>query len=224
MKVTLCWAALSVFSGFFILKVVFSMSIGRAFFVSIATITTIGYGPVINSNNIEHLYFLGAYFVFCVMPCTILQVINIYDAIQSNAELVHNRINKKLNFDKEISSILLFRNEALFALFASLFILLFLLLIGTITYRYITSDQNHWADAFFNSAATITTIGYGSFDIENEYGYYLFSLFAILCNCSVSVIIAYIGSIIVAAGQNLDEKYFHRDNSNDDTIESIAIL
>ena len=227
MKITLCWAMLSIFSGFFILKVVFHLSVGRSIFVAVATMTTIGYGPVINSNNYEHLYFLSGYFVLSVFPFTILQAINICDSMQSNAELIHDRINKKINFDKEGDSIILFRNEALFTILASFFILLLLLIIGTITYRYITSDQKNWASSFFNSSATVTTIGYGSFDIENEYGYYLFSLFAILCNFSVSVILSNIGSLIIAAGQNLDDNYIQKEESNYKSVDdrvNIAII
>ena len=136
---TLCWGFLSILIGFTFLKTSFKYTIERSLFVAVTSVTTIGYGPVIDANNEEDHFFLTGYFLVCIFPFIGLQMINIYDAMQSNAELIHMRINEKLennsNTNSSNDSIRLFRNEILWTLFGSILIILMLLLIGTVTYR-----------------------------------------------------------------------------------------
>jgi hypothetical protein len=215
--ITLCWGLISVlYIGIPILMNSFKYSLERSLFISVASIITIGYGPNLDANDKKDHYFLTGYFILCVFPFTILQIITINDAIQSKAELIHHRINEKITNDKsDGAAIIFFRNEALHILFTSLVILLLLLLFGTIIYRYMTTDQRTWTDALFNCVATVTTVGYGTFNIEKAYAYYIATLFAIISNYTVSVIIANIGSVLAAASQNLDSggsNNYDRDN------------
>lgn len=221
--ITFFWGWLSMLSGFTILITSFKFSVERSLFISVAAILTIGYGPSIDANNKEDHYLLSGYFVLCVLPFTILQAITVYDAMQSNAELIHYRINEKIKINKTIDASVLFRNEVGYAVFKSMFILLLLIIIGTITYRYTTSDQRTWTDAFFNCAATITTVGYGVFNIENVYAYYVLTLFAVFSAYSVNVITVNIGGLVLAATQNLDNNYVIKDmssNSNSNRDEN----
>ena len=220
--ITLCWGLISVlYIGIPILMNSFKYSLERSLFISVASIITIGYGPNLDANDKKDHYFLTGYFILCVFPFTILQIITINDAIQSKAELIHHRINEKItNYQSDgAAAIILFRNEALYILFTSLVILLLLVLIGTIIYRYMTTDQRTWTDALFNCVATVTTVGYGTFNIEKAYAYYIVTLFAIISNYTVSVIIANIGSVLAAASQNLDS-----GESYNNDIDNIAIL
>jgi len=45
------------------------------------------------------------------------------------------------------------------------------------------------AEGFFYAITSATSIGYGSFDVDNDNGYYGIGVYAILCNLSVTGII-----------------------------------
>lgn len=51
----------------------FGHTYAESFFIAATTVSTIGYGPVLNSNSISDHYFLSLYFILGIFPFAVLQ-------------------------------------------------------------------------------------------------------------------------------------------------------
>jgi len=90
------WGAFSIVVAFTFLKVMFGYSFGRSFFVAATTLTTIGYGPSLSpSDNRDH-DFLSAYFLFCVFPFVLLQLVCTLDMVSVEATTLEARIATRM--------------------------------------------------------------------------------------------------------------------------------
>ena len=93
LRLRLCgiWGFMSLILGYFILCWSFDFSSGKAFFIAATTMTTIGYGPLFESNR--HHNFLSYFSLVHVFPFLFLEVLVVNDMCESFADQVKNNIS-----------------------------------------------------------------------------------------------------------------------------------
>ena len=93
LRLRLCgiWGFMSLVLGYFILCWTFDFSSGKAFFIAATTMTTIGYGPLFESNR--HHNFLSYFSLVHVFPFLFLEVLVVNDMCESFADQVKNNIS-----------------------------------------------------------------------------------------------------------------------------------
>jgi predicted permease len=210
LRLRLCaiWGFMSLILGYFILCWNFDFSSGKAFFIAATTMTTIGYGPLFESNR--HHNFLSYFSLVHVMPFLFLEVLVTNDMCESFADQVKSNISIRCHKGSNAHGA--FKAELRMAVASCLLLLTVLLLSGAVVYKYF-ADQDEWSEGIFYAITSATSIGYGSFDVDNDNGYYGIGVYAILCNLSVTgIIFPQLASFWVLAGENIEQaKHLQRE-------------
>ena len=88
LRLRLCaiWGLMSLILGYFILRWSFDYTSGKSFFIAATTLTTIGYGPLFESN--KHHNFLSYFSLFHVMPFLFLELLVSNDMCDSFSDQI----------------------------------------------------------------------------------------------------------------------------------------
>ena len=185
LRLRLCaiWGVMSLILGYFILHWSFDYTSGKSFFIAATTMTTIGYGPLFESN--KHHNFLSYFSLFHVMPFLFLEVLVSNDMCESFSDQTRRNIAARVA--RGLTPSKAFKAELRLAAVSCILLLVILLVSGAVIYKFF-ADQD-WTEGVFYAITSATSIGYGSFDVDNDNGYYGIGVYAILCNLSVTGII-----------------------------------
>ena len=96
LRLRLCaiWGLMSLILGYFILRWSFDYTSGKSFFIAATTLTTIGYGPLFESN--KHHNFLSYFSLFHVMPFLFLELLVSNDMCDSFSDQIKVNIAARI--------------------------------------------------------------------------------------------------------------------------------
>ena len=201
-RLCLGWGLMSLGFAFAVLKVYYKNTSARSFFIATTTLTTIGYAMSEKDANTADYPFLSVFFLFFVLPFSFLQSVVFLDSVSASAALLGTRIAARCRRGNNASASFVAEFWSSMAVTSGL--LAGLLFLGTICYSYF-GKLTSWRKGVFYAITSATTIGYGSFEVQNEYGYWAVGLFAITCNYAISIIFPNIAAFFVVAGDNVDK-------------------
>ena len=197
------WGMFSLAVAFAVLKIQYGNSSARSFFVAATTLTTIGYGMSDKDSSTSTYPFLSVFFVFFVLPFSFFQSVVFIDAAFASAGQLSTRIAARCRRGSNAAAAFVAEFWSTIAVTAAL--LSSLLVLGTVCYSYF-GKQTSWRRGIFYAITSATTIGYGSFEVNNDYGYWAVGLFAITCNYAVAgLAFPSLAAFFVAAGENIDK-------------------
>lgn len=147
-----------------------------ALYFTIVTMTTVGYGDLVPNSHLAKL--LACAFVFSGMALIGLIVSKAADYLVEKQELL---LVKAMRMHQKIGSTEILRevetNKTRYKLFLVFFLLLILIIAGTIF--LVTVEKLDVIDAFYCVCSTITTLGYGDQSFSTQAGR-IFAVFWIL--------------------------------------------
>jgi hypothetical protein len=197
------WGMFSLAVAFAVLKIQYGNSSARSFFVAATTLTTIGYGMSDKDSSTSTYPFLSVFFVFFVLPFSFFQSVVFIDAAFASAGQLSTRIAARCRRGSNAAAAFVAEFWSTMAVTAAL--LSSLLVLGTVCYSYF-GKQTSWRRGIFYAITSATTIGYGSFEVNNDYGYWAVGLFAITCNYAVAgLAFPSLAAFFVAAEENIDK-------------------
>jgi len=202
-RVTLGWGLFSIALGFAVLRMYYEYSPARSFCLAATTLTTIGYSvSEKDSTSATADYpFLSVYFLFFVLPFSFFQSVTYIDATYAASIQLNTRIAARCRRGYVAASAFVTEFWATLAVTTVLiFVLLFL---GTLCYSYF-GKLTTWRKGVFYAITSATTIGYGSFEVQDEYGYYAVGVYALACNYVVSIVFPSLAAFFVVAAENVE--------------------
>ncbi|KAH1092634.1 hypothetical protein GLYMA_14G014100v4 [Glycine max] len=147
-----------------------------ALYFTIVTMTTVGYGDLVPNSHLTKL--LACAFVFSGMALIGLIVSKAADYLVEKQELL---LVKAMRMHQKVGSTEILRevqtNKTRYKLFLVFFLLLILIIAGTIF--LVTVEKLDVIDAFYCVCSTITTLGYGDQSFSTQAGR-IFAVFWIL--------------------------------------------
>ena len=202
-RVTLGWGLFSIALGFAVLRIYYEYSPARSFCLVATTLTTIGYSvSEKDSTSATADYpFLSVYFLFFVLPFSFFQSVTYIDATYAASIQLNTRIAARCRRGYVAAAAYV---TEFWATLAVTTVLLFLLLfLGTLCYSYF-GKLTTWRKGVFYAITSATTIGYGSFEVQDEYGYYAVGVYALACNYVVSIVFPSLAAFFVVAAENVE--------------------
>lgn len=204
MRARMClgWGLFSLALAFAVLKLHYKNTSARSFFIASTTLTTIGYAMSSQDGATADYPFLSVFFLLFVWPFSFLQSVVYIDATYSNSTQLNTRIAARCRRGYNAASA--FIAELWAALTMTCLLILFLLILGTLCYSYF-GKLTSWRKGIFYAITSATTIGYGSFEVENDYGYYAVGLYAIACSYTIGVIFPSLAAFFIVAADNIEK-------------------
>jgi Ion channel len=166
------------------------------------TITTIGYGPLVDAEDDSDHNFFSVYFMGFVLPFLFIQLVVAYDAITINTTELSDRIKSRCRRNGDTPG-QAFVRELFLAVVQTVLLLWLLISLGTVCYRYFAEEEDQWHDGVFYAITSATSIGYGSFDVDNDIGYYAIGVYAIACNYTIGLIFPKLACFFTCASENI---------------------
>lgn len=200
-RVCLGWGLFSLSLSFAVLKVYYQNTSARAFFIATTTLTTIGYAMSDKDNSTADYTFLSVFFLFFVLPFSFLQSIVFIDSTYASSTQLNTRIAARCR--RGVNAAQAFVAEFWNTMAATAALLCLLVFLGMICYSYFGKDTS-WRYGIFYAITSTTTIGYGNFKVQNDYGYYAVGVYAISCNYVISIIFPSLASYFIVASENIE--------------------
>ena len=201
-RVCIGWGLFSLSLAFAVLKIYYQNTSARAFFIATTTLTTIGYAMSDKDGQTTDYPFLSVYFLFFVLPFSFMQSLVFIDATYSSSVQLNTRIAARCR--RGVNAAQAFVAEFWSTMAVTAILLSFLIFLGMVCYSYFGKSTS-WKKGIFYAITSTTTIGYGSFEVENDYGYYAVGVYAISCNYVVSIIFPSIASYFIVASENIEK-------------------
>lgn len=201
-RICVGWGLFSLGLAFAVLKVHYGNTSARSFFVATTTLTTIGYGMSDKDGDTSDYPFLSVFFMFFVLPFSFFQGIVFIDASYASATQLSTRIAARCRRGNNAAAA--FVAEFWSTMAVTSVLLSCLLFLGMVCYSYFGKNTS-WRKGIFYAITSATTIGYGSFEVTNDYGYWAVGLFAITCNYVVSLVFPSLAAFFIVAGDNVDK-------------------
>lgn len=201
-RVCMGWGLFSLALSFAVLKLYFQNTSARAFFIATTTLTTIGYAMTDKDGQTTDYSFLSVFFLFFVLPFSFLQALVFIDNTYASSALLSTRIAARCR--RGVNAAQAFVSEFWSTMAVTAALLCFLIFLGMVCYSYFGKDTS-WRYGIFYAITSTTTIGYGNFEVENDYGYYAVGVYAISCNYVISIIFPSLASYFVVASENIEK-------------------